>query len=270
VNVLRRRLDELSARFHDAVADETLREEIGPPGEALLARIARLFEQQPLERQEIHVALRQLGFLLDTPDDDMVPTRREFCSHLTALRRALQNMARQAKHLLEEGAAGQGEPPSPALCSEAEHTLHKANHYLPQLARLEADGLRAHEQRDRKTWSNIQDDLAAVEHHVRELPALEELPTFLTKLLALRDLQREFGHLQEQSRKLESKGVLQEWIGQVERIHEGLEAVADEVMAVSEDTPSQQAVAQLRVLFRDKVIPLREDIERLGIDVAAR
>ncbi|HUU68757.1 MAG TPA: hypothetical protein VM186_04495 [Planctomycetota bacterium] len=44
----------------------------------LLEMAGRIFHQQPLERQEIQAALRQLDLLLQTPKDEMKPSREEY------------------------------------------------------------------------------------------------------------------------------------------------------------------------------------------------
>lgn len=269
--------DELKQRFELLKFQLSQREEADVEDSArlklistqLIKQISQQFEQQPLEKQEIAVALRQMDLLVNPPADEMVPTRREFLRLISSCRKGLEEMAEKAKTMLAKAQGdGAAQPLDRSLLKTAESSLDKAVYFQRMLQQLERDGLAAHEQRDKKTWAIVHDNLAALESEVQERPDLEGIPTYWLKLLASRDVTIEMARLEDREGAIERSHNLRDWEGEIDRIKRSLTEVLKEVSGINDNLASEQALAQIRLIFTQKVQPLKQAIERLGEVVA--
>jgi molecular chaperone DnaK (HSP70) len=270
-------VDELKQRFELLKFQLSEREEtdieenakLKLTGTQLIEQISRQFEQQPLERQEIAVALRQLDILVNPPADEMVPTRREFLNLISSCRKELEEMAEKAKTMLAKARGDDAaQPLDRSLLKTAESSLNKAVYFQRMLERFERDGLAAHEQRDRKTWAIVYDNLTELESEVQERPDIEGVPTYWLKLLAGRDVMIEMARLEDRERAIERIHNLRDWEEEIDRIKRSLTEILKEVSGMNDNLASEQALAQIRLIFTQKVQPLKQAIERLGEVVA--
>lgn len=261
---------EHKARFQDLLTNQQhLVPEIEAPGRKIISAIEHQFSQQPIERQEIQQALRQLGYLVDPPDDEMTPTRREFSGRIAQLRRALNERCGRPDSPPNRDDNMDGRPdPSGDDCRK-ELSRERASTYLNYLDRLESEALAAHERRDRRAWANVQDGLDQVTTDVIDFPALDSLPPFLNKLLALRQIQIEGRRLEQRRQNLQEAGDLGEWHDDIKRIEHGLNEAAHGVMQIDDDIAPELALAKIREIIQQKVTPLEEQINRLGVHVMA-
>ncbi len=264
---------ELRERFESLKADWAmvcLRDEDQQPDEGECERAAesivtveRLLEQQPLERQEVFVALRRLNDLINPPEDDMNPTRRRFCEVIAECREALDGMAQKADDILAE-ASGNGSTDQ-GLITGAQRNLRKAEHYRPAIDALEQQGLAAHERKDRRSWSRIFDAVTDILVQVRERPDIGELPTFLHKVLSSFEVMRLMNELDEREERLSGEGRLGDWQGEVSRLRAVLTNALAQIDKIDGDMASEQGRARVRLVLSRSVDPFRKDLDQLGV-----
>jgi hypothetical protein len=232
---------------------------------ALVESIERLFEQQPLERQEIYVALRQLNNLLNPPEDEMNPTLRQFYREVESCRSDIEEMIDKAKSALGKAdGARKTEGPDQNMLANAQAALRKAERLRQSVDKLEREGPAAHQRRDRKTWATTFDMLMSVAVQARERPRFEMPPTILGKLLAGHHVMREIDRLQEWAGGREANGGLKDWQGEINRIQRGLNEVLSDLEAISDVLQDDQGNAQIRLIFARKLQPLSRAIDELG------
>lgn len=236
----------------------------------LLDRAQRLFEQQPLERQEVAVALRRVRDLLEVPRDDMHPTRKEFCEVVANCRKRIHRMTREAHAAIRQAEADVGEIDR-GITASAQRILQKTAKLAPILDRLEAQGLAAHTRRDRRTWGRVSDAVTDLEHQIADRergPAPGAPPTPISKAMASMSLARLQDRLDGQRRQFEDDGRLEDWRNEFNQIQNALDETAREIAAVDDDLPADQGLAGIRRIFQRRLQPLEDAIGRLGVDVS--
>jgi hypothetical protein len=236
----------------------------------LLNKAHQLFEQQPLERQEVAVALRRVRDLLEVPKDEMHPTRQEFCTVLTDCRKRIRHVQQRAR-----AAMGQAEADATGIDRSIIATLikvgQKAAKLAPILDRLERQGLEAHDRRDRRTWGRTFDAVTDLAHQLEERADRGETgapPTIISEAMALLPLRRLQNEFDRQLRKIEEKGRLEDWQNEFDRIENGLHEIFAEIAAIDDGLPPEQGLAAIRRIFQRRMQPLEEDIKHLGVDVS--
>ena len=210
--------------------------------------MGRLFEQQPVERMEIQAALTELSYLLDPPEDDMHPTRAEFCESVYTCRDAVAK-------LLAKAEAADGAKPSAEI--------EKARRWRDSIDRIEAYGLKAHTQCDRRVWARAHDEILGIRAQVQEMPSLEGVPTSLLKGAACQYVQKTVDHLRNQA-----TGLSGDWGGEVRQLEQRLGQLIGKIQRVDDGLPSDRGLAEIRIALRD-LRPIEEKIRGLGIDLTS-
>ncbi|MBI4602180.1 MAG: Hsp70 family protein [Planctomycetes bacterium] len=265
-----RRYGELAERWR-GLRDQgqALGAEARSRAEGLLAEVARMLEQQPLERQEVHEALRRLARVLEPPKDDMDPTREVFCQAAARCLESLGEMRAKASAVL--GSAREGGKASQTDAAEAQQArkaLEKVDRYGKLVETIVQEGLQAHARRDREHWARLYDALTDVEAQVRERRKVEAPPTVIVKLFTQMKIMSSMSRLEEAAGKIEEAGRWDDWRGEVQRIQRGLEEALRELHGVDDGLPADQGRAQVHRIFARKLQPLEEAIEKIGIDIA--
>jgi molecular chaperone DnaK (HSP70) len=238
---------------------------------ALVANVEHVFEQQPLERQEVFVALRRLGNLMKPPEDQMKPTRTAFLSTLAGCRSAAEARAAKAEEALRNARSSQAMPGGDAkMAASARETLTKNAHIKTMLDKLENEGLAAHARKDKYAWARYYDALTDLEVNLREKPNMIELPTFIHKLLAGHNVSQYEQRLDSKAEELGQAGKLRDWEGEIDRIRLALRKALASIQAIDDDLPTDQGLAKIRQLITRDVMPLDQAIKNLGVDVRAR
>lgn len=238
----------------------------------LLNKAHQLFEQQPLERQELAVALRRVRDLLEVPKDEMNPTRKEFCAVVADCRKRIRHAQQRAR-----AATGRTEGEATGIDRSITGNLlkvgQKAARLAPVLERLEHKGLEAHNRRDRRTWGRTFDAVTDLARQLEERADHGEMGTPLTiisKAWALLPLQRLQNELDKQFRKLGEEGRLADWQNECDRIEKRLREIFAEIAAIDDGLPPEQGLAAIRRIFQRRMQPLEDDIKHLGVDVSKR
>jgi molecular chaperone DnaK (HSP70) len=270
---LRAEFDDLKATLLARVLTLTSEESRNSQREALavVANVEHVFEQQPVERQEVFVALRRLRNQLNPPEDQMKPTRATFLSTLAGCRTALQNRiakAREASSCTESSKDAPGADGK--MAANARDVLTKAGRMQGMLDKLESEGLAAHERKDKYAWARCYDALTDLEVGLREGPNLMELPTFIHKMLASHSVDQYMQQLDSKIDDLEQAGNLSDWQGEIERIQRAILSALTSIHAIDDGLPTDQGLAQIRQVFAHTVAPLDQAIKNLGLDVKAR
>jgi hypothetical protein len=269
---LRAEFDELKMTLMARVLTGTGKEG-NSPEEALglVANVEHVFEQQPVERQEVFVALRRLRNLLKPPEDQMKPTREKFLSTLADCRTALANRVAKARETLEIPESNHEMPGSDGkMAANAREVLAKSEHMGRMLDKLESEGLAAHTRKDKYAWARYYDALTDLEVGLRDQPNTIELPTFIHKLLAGHNVNQYMQRLDSKTEDLEQAGNLSDWWGEIERIRRALLSALESIQAIDDSLPTDQGLAQIRQVFARTVAPLDQAIKNLGLDVKAR
>ncbi len=242
------------------VTEEERREELQTQGLALIEEVKHLFEQQPLERAEVDMALRRLNALLNPPPDDIDPPRCVFCEIVERCRQSLaglQAKASESSGELPSGSTGQGR-----------QSLARVQRYQQVVDQLEVEGFAAYNRRDRISWARIFDALTDLDVLVQDRPRREAPPTILGKFFAQFEVMRLIGSLEEQAARLAAEDRLEDWLDEIERIQRGLDGVLREIHEVDDGLPSDQGRAQLQRVMSRILQPIKEAIERLGVDIS--
>jgi hypothetical protein len=238
-------------------------------GMALIAGVEHIFEQQPLERQEVFVALRRLRNLLRPPDDQMKPTRAAYSATLAQCRTALDNRVVKARETLAANAPGTLGSDA-KLAVNAREVLEKSGQIGKALAKLETEGLAAHARKDRYSWARFYDALTDLEMGLRDRPTPIELPTILHKLLAGARVSQYLQQVDARAEELERAGRLDDWQGEIERIRKAIFGALQCIQSIDDSLPTDQGLAQIRQLFARQVAPLEQAIQHLGVDIGIR
>lgn len=238
---------------------------------ALVANVEHVFEQQPVERQEVCVALRRLRNLLKPAEDPMKPTRETFLSTLAGCRAALEKRVAKAREALEGAESGQEiQGGDGKMATNVREALLKAEHMGKALDKLESDGLAAHARKDKYAWARLYDALTDLELVLREKQNTIELPTIIHKLLAGHHVSQHLQRLDSKTDELERTGSLSDWLGEIERIRRALFSALASIQEIDDGLPSDQGLAQIRQVIARTVTPLDQAIKNLGVDVKAR
>lgn len=232
----------------------------------LVGDIERLLDNQPLERQEVYVALRKLQGLLKPPEDDMNPTRQRFCEVVAQCRSGVENLTARAKAALAKvDGSEQEEPIEQRVVAAANRDLRRAEHFGPLIDRLEREGLAAHEKRDHRGWARFYDALTSVVIQVQERPDIGDLPTMLVKMFSSFEVMSLMGELDEREGLLCKEGRSGDWQGEVDRIRSVLNDAMRKIDEIDDSLPSEQGRAQVRLIFGKSVDPVKKDLKKLGV-----
>jgi molecular chaperone DnaK (HSP70) len=267
-NDLRREFDGLRrALMARLLSADDRAQEIEREGLELVNIIERLFEQQPLERQEVQVELRHLGKLLTPPEDTMKPPRDVFAAAVKRCRTALEEKVRAANETMQGEATGHAGAPDDKLITTAREAQAKATQHCKTLDKLEVEGLDAHDRKDRQAWARIYDALVHLEAQFRERRDAGEMPTAIHKFLAGHELFQYFQILEDKVEDLSQRGNLEDWRNEIERIKESLAAALKAIHNVRDDLPSGQGLAQVQQVFARVSGPVQQAIRNLGADI---
>lgn len=270
---LRDEFEELQATLLGRILTRSDEEGQNSPAEALalVANVEHVFEQQPVERQEVVAALRRLRNLLKPPEEQMKPSRGAFLSTLAGCRKALGARASKAREALEGTDSSQDVPVGDGkMAANAREALTKAEHMSGMLDKLESEGLAAYTRKDTYAWARSYDALTDLEAALRETPNAIELPTFVHKLLAGHNVSQYMQRLDSKTENLVQASNLRDWEGEIERIRLALLSALASIQAIDDDLPTSQGLAQIRQVFARTVGPLDQAIKNLGLDVKAR
>ena len=174
-------------------------------GLEMIKQVERLFEQQPFDRQDIHVVLRRLRVLLQPPHDDLNPSRQDFRKTLRDCRDAVDETTATANQVLERAWEDVGDSPrDQALLGKAHKTLARVEQLRKLIDKLEDQGLAAHRRRDQRGWSRVCDALSGLHAELCRCPKPEFPTTQVSKASAELDIMRHFSRLHQQTRTLEA------------------------------------------------------------------
>jgi len=243
----------------------------------VIERVSQLLNRQPLDRQEVHAELQKLFHLLNPISDDMEPNRKRFVSKLESCKKSVGEMVNQAQEVLMagEGEWDEGRTKSQdskasedidaTLIAKAKGNLQKAEYFARRLARVESEGLPAHESKDRKTWARVNDELDALAAQLDKTPPLE-LSGFILKLVAFMHFDQGEGLLDRKEREVEQKGLLGDWHDYIAQLRTEIDNLRQQVIAIDDDLPTPQVRAQLGVIIVQKLKPIEDRIRNIGID----
>jgi molecular chaperone DnaK (HSP70) len=265
---LRRLFDDLKKRFLAMLlVNRDFSNELRAKGMSLIKEIEYVFEQQPLERQEVHLALRHLNRLLDPPKDEMSPSRREFESIIRSCRNAIADRQRKMEMMKNKAEDREAKTFDEKLATEAKDELPRILYLSKNLDKLEKEGYAAYERKDRLVWARIHDALADLEIQLRDRPKVDEMPTLIHKLLACRQIDRMQRQLQSKAQEIDRVGKMNDWRHEIERIRKGLKSAMTTIQTIDDDLESDQGLGQIRMVFTRSVGLLQEAIENLGGDI---
>jgi molecular chaperone DnaK (HSP70) len=247
-------------------------------GEPLLSKIENLFLQQPVERMEIHFALKKLGHILKIPVDEMVPTRKQFMHGISDCRSKIQNVIDELNKVIQEHGngdkttAGAGTKPGndqsksldSKLISRSITEMKKMEQYSKTLDKIEKDGLKAHAEKDKRAWGSVNETLISITSRLRESKG-KEFSGFTLKIIAALEVERQKAHLAQKAKQLDYEGRYPEWQDEILSIDTDLSGLFDKVMQVSMDIPSDQARSQYALLM-NQLQSLTGKIKNLGVD----
>ena len=228
-----------------------------------LTQLEGLFAQLPLDRQELHAMLAELGRLLNPPADDMVPTRLEFRRQVTRCREAL--LALDPGENAHDPA---GAPPGSPLRRGRDRMMR----WTRDLDRLEAEGLEAHRGRDRRAWGRISeavDSLALQARPARRAAPDQPMPTTSVKMLASMEVAREIERLNTRSADLRAQNRLDTWQLEIARLFQALNEALAQIGAIDDSLDAEQGRARIGRLLSTVLEPIRRDIGGLGAQVAS-
>ncbi len=286
ISMLRNHFEQLNYEYNMILrdsADRRLTHHLDLTARPLIDRISHLFEQQPVERQEINAALMQLERVILPAADPMVPAKKHFIDLLDSCRKAIALMSAEAETVLTQakvsgpsatwrkGTARQRQPtdhagrPDAAVLAKAKDTLRKCEQCAKILERVEKNGLRAHERRDRKAWAEANDTLAGIQSRLRNQSGAAH-DSALMKFIVAMDVDSEMSRLVAQHRRLEQEGRMDDWNAEIQRLASCISQIRRAVMEIGEDQPADRVRAQLAVLLTQQLKPVRQAIDRLGVD----
>lgn len=229
----------------------------------LTTQIAGLFEQQPVERQEITVALRRLHDLLVAPKDDMVPTRDEFCMEVAACRQRIAALQETARLLNGGGSAGIDS----ANVEETLRLAQKAKQLAPKLDEYEQDGLAAHKCHDRKAWGRAHESIGNMVEQLRDKSVTVNMPTAEIKMVMFVSIIQAQAQLEQRATEFKQQGRFADWQHEIERIRVILAEALGEVLKVDDSLVPEQALAHIRLIYARTLQPVKDSIVKLGIDI---
>jgi hypothetical protein len=251
--------------------DPYLAAEVAAECDTLLARIARGFEHQPFERQEVYVEIRRLRHLLVPPKDDMTPSRREFVYLAGECKKQLEELRKTNAAIQDELVKTKAEEiliDGRKVSSRRVSAIMKRLDELErQLGDLEQRGLAAHAGKDRVAWPKEFERISGVEDEIKRLnppdqgPDISKLPTFMIKLIVVnQEIGRRANLVGSHARALIEQGEFEDWIGELTAIKERLDEQAISVLEIDDDTPSEQALAKiLKILEQVRALDTRID-----------
>lgn len=235
----------------------------------LMEEVDRLLDQQPLERQEVDVALRKLTRLLEPPRDEMEPPKQVFRRVVEECRAGLDEMARKAEEAIAESADNGGQlTMDRRVLENARNSLVRTKHLRQTVDNLEERGLEAHNRRDQANWSRLYDALTDVQQKTQERPRSEAPPTVLSKVFAQMEIMKQDRLLSMRVAEIREAGRLSDWKREIDRIQRGLNTVIGEVNGIDDDLPGEQGRAQIQRVMSRSLKPWQEAIGRLGVDIS--
>lgn len=238
--------------------------------ERIVNEIEHLFEQQPLEAQEIHVALQRLLKLTSPPEDPMKPTLNVF---LEIAHRCRANLDARVAYARESAATsgpdGNGQRLDPKAREVAKDTLARSKNYLAALDRLEQDGIAAHNRKDQQTWSRLYDALVSLEGQLQERKQHETLPTAVNKVLASFSLMQIAQQLEDKAAEIDTRRDSSDWQHEISRLRQDIREALHSIQSIDANLSPGQGRAQVRHIFARLITPIERAITQLGTDIRA-
>jgi actin-like ATPase involved in cell morphogenesis len=200
------------------------------PGEKLVKKLRKLFEEQEPDRQEINHELKRLEKMVNPPPDDMDPPRTQFVSMLEECREMLGAKA-----------------DDPNMQS-----------FLPILKRIEKDGNDAHATKNRKKWGAAADGLRQAHARIEKAGGggAAVAPTGPPPTPLLKDrFGQDVDGLRSSLRMAQEKAAKRPDYGtkdkpRCEALERDLDTLEKGIGKIADDLPPDQGLAQLRLVMR--------------------
>ncbi len=262
--------------------DKYLYRIVGPELDDAIKRIQQGFEHQPFERQEVHVQLSRLNLLLNPPEDDMTPPRREYVTTAEAYRSRLAMLKTRHEeivaHLKKDGV-------DEKEIDGQKESLQKSSRFLTAIAEIlkkvddaEKAGLEAYAAKDRQAWPKAYERLMTLEAGIQKMEPkddwesirkiIEHMPVPLIKLFFLQTLIPGIAKRFEGKREaLAAKGRQAGWAGEADKIKAMINDLIKEVIEIDDDLPGDQVLSKLRGIAQTVLRSIEERVRRFGSDI---
>ncbi|MDP8223912.1 MAG: Hsp70 family protein [Candidatus Lernaella stagnicola] len=255
---LRRRVAELQEKVAEQTEiDAEKRDRIAQ----LLAIAEHLLEQQPLERQEVWAVIRRLELELRPPENELKPTKQEFLDTVADCRDRIAFLHRRAEETLA------GSEGSEDARAKAEASLQRAERYGAVLEQYARAGLAAHAAKDRRRWAAVGEAVDNLRSQIRERSSAKKPSSGLLKMWALEKVEQQKNVVEEKYNRMQSEGRLDEWDSNFKVLAKALMDLERDIMALSDDLPSDQMRSALATLLLENMDKIRLATERIGIEV---
>jgi hypothetical protein len=237
------KFDELRDRLememlHAAPQD---RARLAGPGKNLVRKIKKITEEQSPDRQVLHERLKELERIVNPPEDDMDPPRRDF-----------ENLLAECREL---------------LAANPENNALKA--YASQLDRVETAGKDACETKNNKKWTTANETLQRIAANINRAiegpppPKPPEIPPpAVLKGQAMREIEGLRALLKTAREARMREGDWEHWQGHCEDCARKLDRMAAEIAKIPDDAPKEQALAQVQSYLGPSET-LRKRIDRI-------
>lgn len=220
------RFDELRDRLEMGMlhAPPQDRARLAGPGKTLVRKIRKITEEQSPDRQVLYERIKELDRIVNPPDDDMDPPRRDF-----------ENLLAECRELLAAN------PENNALKS-----------FASQLDRVETAGKDACETKNNKKWTTANETLerirANIEKSIRPTSERQQEtpPPAVLKAQAARMIEELRASLKTAREARMRDGNWAHWQGHCEDCARKIDRMAAEVAKIPDDTPKEQALAQIQ------------------------
>jgi hypothetical protein len=239
--------------------------------ESRLDEIAKLFDQIPLERQEISAALKELNRILTPPDDGMNPSFSEFLKSVRRSRDAVEMLHKSVEEIEREIA--EADPHSREVRSarkKISRQRRKATQISESLDGLESRASEIYANREHRSWAKVNESVmtlyASAIEHKRTGSAVP--PGFLTKMRASFLVDQQIHRLNAAAEKLKHQDKLDDWYPEIRRIFAGLHRMKTEAAAIDDQLSDNQIMSKSRQLEIALLIPLQRAIDNLGVDIS--
>jgi hypothetical protein len=236
--------DRLEMEMMHAPAQDRAR--LAGPGKTLMRKIKKITQEQSPDRQILNERLKELERIVNPPEDDMDPPRREF-----------ENLIAECREL---------------LAANPENNALKA--FASQLDRVETAGKDACDTKNNKKWTTANETLQRIAGNIdraiqgpKSEKQQETPPPAALKGHAMREIEGLRASLKTAREARMREGDWQHWQGHCEDCERKIDRMAAEVAKVSDDTPKEQALAQIQS-YLGPCETLRKRIDRIRTRVA--
>ncbi|MBT3801151.1 MAG: Hsp70 family protein, partial [Bacteroidetes bacterium] len=263
INQLKARIKGLSVNVLQTEKNELSAETINIALE-LIQEAEKLLGQIPLERNEIYDLLKKIANILQPPQDDMQPSRKEFNALLNQCRETCTKLIKSTKGIADDDDSGKGLDKS--MVESAGKSVHQAKVFLKRIDEIESKGIEVANKKNKRNWQILNNKLQRIRADIQKNDKLQTPPTIYNKLLAKKRIIRMLQKFFNACNRIESDGKIKDWELELKAIYYDLITALLSIHDLDDFLLDDEGLTLIRRIYHDQITnrEIPERIDKIG------